>query len=29
MQILRCLSMGVAFGCLPLTILGKRPANPS
>jgi hypothetical protein len=24
MQILRCLSMGVAFGCLPLTILGQR-----
>ena len=24
MQILRCLSMGVVFGCLPLTILGQR-----
>ena len=24
MQILRCLSMAVAFGCLPLTILGQR-----
>ncbi|MBN8490057.1 MAG: hypothetical protein J0M00_01315 [Burkholderiales bacterium] len=24
MQILRCLSMGVAFGCLPMTILGQQ-----
>jgi hypothetical protein len=24
MQVLRCLSIGVAIGCLPLTILGQR-----
>ena len=28
MQILRCLSMGVAFGCLPLTILAQRQLVP-